>query len=1239
MATFASWALPETSHGTIDILDATYFSDTNTVVLVLSTGDIISVTRPNIDEGEPVIEIVGSIEEGITAARWSPDEEVLAIATAIDTFVLLTRTFDPISEANITPTDLSLSKHVSVGWGKKETQFQGKGARAQRDPTMPVHVDSGTLSESDNKKVQISWRGDGEVVSVIVIDKKPVERRTIRVYTREGTLDSVSEPVDNLVGLVSWKPSGSLIASVQRKPDGPVLVFFERNGLRRGEFSLRVGPDDEVMALDWNIDSDILAVQLKNKVQLWTTMNYHWYLKQEIFSPSGANPIYIRWHAENARTLLINYADDEFHICDFIWDVQRGATAGPTDVGLAMVVDGQNINLTPLSLANTPPPMYFRNFQVSSTPIHLAVSRSNKIIAVLTRSGLEIAEWDPSLASAGVRHVKDPKIVSSFPYEVIFPNDEYPKQIAFIGNKIIAIAADQQRDEDSQVLLLKLVDGEGDDKYAFDIISVHELYAPVYLLKSTPALDFAFFEIIDGTVFSFQDELQQIAKITEFPRLCDAVEVYFPVGEEVVAPVAFGLSNTGKVYVNERQIAPSGTSLCMTDKYVIFTTAQHYLKFCHLTSDPAKIEVPADNAVDDERCRAIERGSLLVTAMPSRTALALQAPRGNLETIYPRVMVLTGVRNAILNLQYDKAFADCRVHRIDLNILYDYNPKQFFEQLELFVKQLGSVEYLDLFLSGLREEDVTKTMYRSTIENIESTEESTSPANKVNEICNKIVALLTTDPYKEKYLQSVLTSYACMSPPALEDALTLVGKLRESDKKLTEFSIQHLCFLQDVNLLYDTALGIYDLPLTLLVAQQSQKDPKEYLPFLRELNKQTLIRRKFEIDSYLKRYTKALQYLSEIGEEAFDELQDFVVEHELYKEALAIYKYNAKNQDAILKLYASFLHGKMEYSQAGLIYEHLGDYSNALDLYELSGEWQQSLSIAAKAYGAEELDEKMTELANHLAELTLESRKYRDSATIYLEYLNNAREAARILCKGFLFNDALRVVAQQPASAQQELVDEVITPGILEGFTQITELVSDCKGQINSQISRLEVLRLKKEEDPLAFFGQDESDAPDNVSIAESETSTAPSFITRYTGKTAGTAKTGASRRTAKNRRREERKRARGKKGSIYEEEYLINSMGRLVDRLHEQQPDAIRLIEALLRHAKASDNNMRTYAFQIQKAYVEVLDLLKEKVEYVFTMTERDRQRYDEEGNMYLIPLIPVPVIKPFPKLAMLDF
>jgi elongator complex protein 1 len=51
-----------------------------------------------------------------------------------------------------------------------------------------------------------------------------------------------------------------------------------------------------------------------------------------------------------------------------------------------------------------------------------------------------------------------------------------------------------------------------------------------------------------------------------------------------------------------------------------------------------------------------------------------------------------------------------------------------------------------------------------------------------------------------------------------------------------EIAVEHICFLADVNKLYDTALGLYDLELTLLVAQQSQKVGAISTPGLRGRN-------------------------------------------------------------------------------------------------------------------------------------------------------------------------------------------------------------------------------------------------------------------------------------------------------------------------------------------------------------------------------------------------------------------
>lgn len=292
------------------IVDLHFFSDSLTSCLVLAGGDIV-IVREEPQFGEERIEIVGSVDAGISAAAWSPDEELLALTTRADTLLYMTRDFENVTDITLSPGDLKTSKHVSVGWGKSETQFKGKRAKALRDPTVPERVDEGFLSHHDRKNTTVSWRGDGAYVAVNSIDSG--SRRVIRVYSREGSLDSVSEPVDGLECSLSWRPAGNLLAGIQRLEDRIDVVFFERNGLRHGQFSLRLtkeemeswGTDTKIL---WNVDSSVLAVCFNDRVQLWTMGNYHYYLKQEIVLPAAITrqeAALFTWHPEKPLRFVV----------------------------------------------------------------------------------------------------------------------------------------------------------------------------------------------------------------------------------------------------------------------------------------------------------------------------------------------------------------------------------------------------------------------------------------------------------------------------------------------------------------------------------------------------------------------------------------------------------------------------------------------------------------------------------------------------------------------------------------------------------------------------------------------------------------------------------------------------------------------------------------------------------------------------------------------------------------------
>ncbi|KAK5733144.1 putative elongator complex protein 1 [Elasticomyces elasticus] len=1103
--TITSWDVDPSD----EVLDLHCFPDIRTISLVLAAGDIVTVRQEPL-AGEDQIEIVGSVDAGIAAIAWSPDEELVAIVTKADTVLLMTRDFEPTASIALSPDDVKVSSHVSVGWGKKETQFKGRGAaKALRDPTMPEHVDEGSLSAMDDGKASLTWRGDGQYFAMnSILDANP-RRRVVRVYTREGVLESVSEPVNGLETGLSWKPSGQIIAGVQRTGEGLQIVFFERNGLSHGEFDLRLSKDEAEtigcnIRLSWNTDSSVLAVTLADRVQLWTTGNYHWYLKQELRLGDNGHP-HMAWHPERPLKAIISNRR-QLRVLEYEFAVARGSVILPNDQGLVAVIDGKRLLMTPLRIANVPPPMAFDVVELPESANGVSLDQNGTEITVTHCTG-GITRW-------------------SFDY----------------STKPVKRASLLERAESG------------------------EIACKDQSLLESPAL---------GNI---------------------------------------SLSSNGILTVTGAQDLriPGVTSYIITPLHLIYTTSNHLLKFVHL-GEASTLDIPLDEPEKDERCRNVERGAKIVTVMPSAYSLVLQMPRGNLETIYPRALVLAGVRQSINDRDYKKAFLICRAHRVDMNILHDHAPEQFMRDVALFLKQVKKVEYVDLFLSSLSDEDVAQTMYKETLNlgpeqvllNGHGGLSESLPVvgNKINRVCD---AFLRELRLRSGSLQNIITAHVCRSPADLEAGLQLVSDLRKQQKQdELEAAVDHICFLADVNQLYETALGLYDLDVTLLVAQQSQKDPREYLPYLQGLHDLQPLRQKHAIDNDLKRYRKALSHLHAMDE--FEELKTYMKKHELYSPAIDMYRYDNARLSELMRLFADSLSSRNRYKESGIAYEYVNDYKSASEAYRAAGSWQESLATAALVPVT---DDELFGLATEIADGLEEVKDYPAAATIYVDYLDDLQGAVKLLCKGYQFAEATRLVALR---RKPELLLSVIDPGLIEASAAMTEMLSEMRSQLKAQIPRLQELRLKKEQDPLAFVdGADggDVDIPDNLSIAPTDASTTGTFMTRYTNRSDGTLATDATRKTHKNRRREERKRARGKKGTVYEEEYLVNSIARLVERLNAVSEDVSRLTEGLMRRS------MRERALAVDSAMQEVTEICRGSLEEVFVVAGVPQTDGDDQGR-----------------------
>jgi elongator complex protein 1 len=400
---------------------------------------------------------------------------------------------------------------------------------------------------------------------------------------------------------------------------------------------------------------------------------------------------------EPQSPVLIRYLGS-VRVLSYLSASSKSSTSPPHDFGLAAVIDGRNLKVTPLRVANVPPPMAFAELELGENAIDVAVNQSATKIAVLHRERVALYELDYS-----VRPFRHPKLSRETSFA-----ESLPRQVAFSGEDDISVLCSQPNTKTDSAIEFK-----ASDDTSFD---TRELISGVGSLFSAMDYSGTCFEDAQGGVYEFTATASS-SLLAKLPVHCPYTEVW----RDGEITIVFGLSAGGTLFgdriSSEGEMAQeclqirNCTSFLTTPAHLILTTTQHLLKFVHLHQ--GDLEIPLDEPEKDERCRSIERGARLVAVMPTTFSLVLQMPRGNLETIYPRALVLAGIRRSIALKDYKTAFLACRGQRVDMNILHDYAPQQFMANVLLFCKQLKKAEHIDLFLSHLR---YVESMFRKDID-------------------------------------------------------------------------------------------------------------------------------------------------------------------------------------------------------------------------------------------------------------------------------------------------------------------------------------------------------------------------------------------------------------------------------------------------------------------------------------------------------------------------------------------
>lgn len=650
------------------------FVDTEELVCLSHNGAIVTVS-PTTGQAE----LVGEFDHGLEAGCWSPDGEALLLVT-----------FSEVDDENeVAPVDCTSPPEKNDTTTATEppkksvlllmnTQWE-----VLAETTIDNHVptaDSGSGINNTDASVSIAWRPDGSLCAISSLCAADNNRK-VTIYKRESlelhaigrTEDGSGKLVTNIIGSpgLAWAGPGcsQLLAAAQRKGKKTIqIAFFEPNGLRHREFLLREDPSTQVLGLIWNVDSSLLAVTLRepqkgcDKIQLWHRSNYHWYLKQE-FQYLTYRVSHVSFHDENPNLMSV-FFQNNLHWREYEIRWEPSCVQLANDECIAYVIDGCNLNLTPLHRSLVPPPMYDTSLTMNSPirQVALTFDGTHPIRAVVFLS-------DGSFALVGQDEVdhngkvktrsKTLKILARGTFSGIVDIDPLSmRSIVIVNNShscvsLLAVicAKTNSFSETVAVFTVSIDDSNQSSRVLVtDIIPLDQ--GVLSAVQWTDCSEGALLEMDDGLFYEFEitanglgnicpSEIQQL--LEPCPWICGLknVDCYDDFGEIEIhngkhnKRLILGLSSRARLYYHDLLLAEGVSSF-------VVSVSHQYLCYCNSAGSISQLRflplkdlhsfdplMGSDENIllEGYEPRNVERGTRLVAVLPGHPTAVLQVPR------------------------------------------------------------------------------------------------------------------------------------------------------------------------------------------------------------------------------------------------------------------------------------------------------------------------------------------------------------------------------------------------------------------------------------------------------------------------------------------------------------------------------------------------------------------------------------------------------------------------------------
>lgn len=1140
-----------------------YLMEKEALVVGTSNGHLLLY---NVDDN--ATEIVGRVEGGVKCISPSPDGDLLAVITGFGQILVMTHDWDLLYETALEdpPEDIDVSQFGNpISWRGDGKYFA----------TISKVHDSISLY----KKINVWERDTGALHAVS--EAKAFMGEILEWMPSGAKIAAVYDHKD--------------------KNKCPSIVFFERNGLERSSFNVNEGMDATVENLKWNCNSELLATVVRcenyDSLKIWFFNNNHWYLKQEI-RYLRQDEVKFLWDPIKPFQLICWTLGGHITIYNFVWitAVMENSTALVIDDSKILVTPlSLSLIPPPMFLFELKFPCAIREmaFWPKNSKTLLAASLSDCSLCVVelpiveTWEELEGREFNVEASSCetafgsfvhllwvdshvllnvshlGFNHssgtVKTSSSKDWFPYlqeiEIVCSENHIPGLVTCSGwNAKIS----------SQIALEGLVIG----------------IVPNPVFRCSAIVQF-----VGGNIFEYTKQtgttMPSLQKHDDmgFSSSCPWMSVASVGIYGTSKPfLLFGLDNLSRLHVSGRTLCNNCSSFTFYSNasdqmitHLILATKQDLLFVVEISEIlHGQLDAKYDNFLPvikkrhgEEEKKSInlwERGAKVVGVVHGdESAVILQTIRGNLECIYPRKLVVASIINALVQRRFKDALLMVRRQRIDFNIIVDHCGWQTFLQLAAeFVRQVDNLSYITEFICSVKNENVMETLYKDYVSApcikeakvLEAGDFNSSDAN------NKVssVLLAVKKALEEQIMESparelcILTTLARNDPPALEEALKRIKVIRDmelsgsDDPRKTSYpsaeeSLKHLLWLSDSEAVYEAALGLYDLNLAAIVALNSQRDPKEFLPFLQELERMPALLMQYNIDLKLKRYENALRHIVSSGDAYSEDCMNLMKNNpQLFSLGLQLITDPARRRLAT-EAWGDHLSGTKCYEDAATTYLCCLSLEKALKAFRSSGNWGGVLTVA----GLIKLgNEEIMQLAHELCEELQALGKPGEAAKIALEYCGDVSNGIALLISARDWEEALRIAY---LNRREDLVLEVKNASLECASTLIGEFEEGLE-KVGKYLARYLAVRQRRLL-LAAKLKSDEQSVNDLDDDTASEASSSFSGMSAYTtGTRKGSAASISSSTTSKARGiRRQRNRGKIRAGSPDEEMALVEHL------------------------------------------------------------------------------------------------